>query len=273
MALSALDPDFDIEALRSRIFAPDRPRLAAAIDARVGTRNARVVWARLAERDVFPRGFAENPDREFGEVCSACWRPGDARGPTVRCAACGDALGRARSSPPSVALAVALASDPNGVAAAEALACEARARLAPWGTRALSRVVWWWLPRDWVHSLGDARAAVRPYLFDDAEGAGVVAADARSIAAENPRFAALSARAVRDWRSVRSLAWDDTARAVGWAHLAERGDVIEYGGPTGQRFADLPNPFAPVSDIWSTGYALVRVTADAIVLGVASGTR
>jgi hypothetical protein len=55
-----------------------------------------------------------------------------------------------------------------------------------------------------------------------------------------------------------------------WRLAADRGLVVpssvDRPQAAGRSMADLPNPFAPLVEVWATGYAFADVTGDAIHL-------
>jgi len=241
----------DNEACARRLLRPRRPDLAAAMAAFSGVDDPREAWARLA-----PPARADGPPRRF-------------RG-------CGDGVFDAPSSPEQ---AIALCADPVGFVEAERLAWEAVSRLRDWGCPQPAALVW---------KLGWARFW-RAIEFDRALATALAVAEWAAMSAPGDAFAAarvnaddlaarLSATGVECWGD----AFRDTWGATCWPlAVASRGAVARPPGGVpsyfwddagaalaGRPLAGLPDPFALLASLWTTGYAIEAVTRDALVLVV-----
>lgn len=170
-----------------------------------------------------------------------------------------------RDAPTSVAMAVALASDTRGVAAAEQLAWEVVARLAPWSPWRPSRVQW---------------RVVDPVRWTSAHGHGggpwrlpaqcVVVALHRADDPTRGMPASLT-RSLRRGGPYGANAHRDLDRAWLWGYAASRGLRVPALDAAPRALCDMgfhevADPFAPLLRLWSTGYALQAVTPDAITL-------
>ena len=261
-----------------------------------GIADVRQLWEALLARDLIPEDWADDPRRAFDsggrrgigaggrEVwlgTEAQWPRGAPPDPLVpmfdergNLIAYGGAYHRIECvllpHPPSVAVAVALASDPRGVATAEACARELAARLAPWKAATPSeRVVWrvsgvsGVLPQDGVSVREAAPAlatAVDAALVQMARGApdAVPRLAFAAPCADDEYAAGVWRRAAADPRaSVMSLA-DDVVTGQSWAPVPER--------VAGRRYRDLPDPFAPALDLWNLGYGFGGVLDDGAVV-------
>ncbi len=172
--------------------------------------------------------------------------------------------------------AVIVAADPRGIMAAEALARQVVAALAPWGAPAPTRVVWRFTEID---------ATQRPRSHESFPGgqwASFCATHAlggrRGFTAEQER---LRASIVGDDRA-DALRWEGAAvvdfvhwrRWVAASQLALRVTAPEYVAETnpsvrallGRPFAELPDPFGPLVDLWWRGYGLEAIGQDTVAL-------
>lgn len=173
-------------------------------------------------------------------------------------------------APPTIDACLALASDPDGIAAAEAHAEEALARLAPWRSAAGGGVIW-----RIGGPLRDTRWALceELRLFDFLQHG-----EARVW--ESPAHTAFAARA---HDAGKGAFWVLAQRhACGdqfWRSAAERGEraPLERSGVldevlrpppavAGRPFAEIPNPFEPLLAIWELGYVPADFTGGSAVL-------
>lgn len=217
------------------------------------TTDPRAAWKQLATAGVIPGGWVEDPRRAFAREIDE---------PMVRGYA-------AQPHPPTLAMCVALASDVPGVLAAEMLAREAVARLAPWGVPQPQRATW---------RLVDVAVVPPSYAYDhpwflNRPTSALVRNGSRgwvTTRSEMPRAAwgnaHETARLLRgDWKTQgaagRRVA---PAREYAGARITAVGDAPRALWKT--RLRDLPNPFEPVVGVWETGYALHEITEQAAVL-------
>ncbi|MFB7718633.1 hypothetical protein [Nocardia sp. NPDC056100] len=172
-------------------------------------------------------------------------------------------------SPPAAAV-IALTLDVEGVMRAEAAARTAIERLAVWGVPKTDRIVWRIggpVNRPNRDTNPHPRAEVLVKLLRDqwtfsewwalfgALGPGLLCTDPRSLFLER-------------------AAWHLTLSRA-WCLLAEREFVvpssIDCPQAVGHLLADLPNPFAALLEVWSTGYAFADIHDDTIHLIAAEG--
>lgn len=254
--------------LAGRVLRPARARLPEAIacvtslwhnSLTVG--NPAEAWEALESRGLLPPGTVGDARRRFVAPCDACNGEGRvveydprARATVVRngrvgyvpCTACGDARRRGPGTvlaphPACVRDACLLAGDWPGVLAAEALATEACARLAPWGFPRPRAVAWRVVDRAWRYSRTAptwrklAGVASRPHGFEYARVGTRPAFDRHDAALRD------ADPGLAEW----------TRGAV--ANLL----LFEAAWPP-----PAPNPFAPLVDLWRAGYALGEVDAE-----------
>lgn len=270
----------------ARVLNPSRPRLddARAVADDLATRDAAALWEALAARAVIPLDWVAHPARAFEDprwrvstepqpdgtvalpIRGAPGAPSEddagllalARAMAQRAGDAGlHAAALERLAPPTVPACVAFASDPEGVATAEALAREVMARLAPWATPQPPLVLWrvcgrWHVTGE--RAWGPLRVASTPRMILPRLGAAM----RRRSGEDTPTWSARG----------------DAVSAAAWRDAASSGRVVPatlLDGPlpaavAGRRFADLPDPFAPLVALWNTGYALEAITPRAVVL-------
>jgi hypothetical protein len=154
-----------------------------------------------------------------------------------------------------------LSADPEGVFSAEAAARTGVERLIPWGVPATDRIVW--------RVGGPPTAPMRATM-------------------PHPRAEVLRRLFFQEWRSslgtvhydhvpgldlvslfAARAAWHVRLNRV-WCLAADRGLVVpssvDHPQAAGRSMADLPNPFAPLIEVWAAGYAFADVRGDAIHL-------
>jgi hypothetical protein len=230
------------EAFATRVLNPNRGRLAEVDAALAGLTCVETAWQRLVDRGLVPRAWFDHPVRDFCE-------PHDLRARSRR--------------PTSMAACRALASDVDGVEAAEAHLLEAVRRLEPWGAPSVARAVWCvgGSPRGSLYR-ALAHASVSSYRGD----------------VDHARWRAWSDEALELDRRVSSApgvagleaTWD--AVAAHWWQIAarERWPVMPKtvaGQPrrvrerlTGRLIRHLASPFEPLLEVWWSGYARGPIT-------------
>ncbi len=163
---------------------------------------------------------------------------------------------RWRDSEPAVRadVATALAADVSGVEAAESAIASLRVALAAWGTTLGPQIRWSPFERD--------ADAVTGLLAEPLRVAceAVAVGDTRSIVGERTRqLSRIVHEAVRERFPERPLLAQAIAHAAfvdGWLRAAA--------------LADLPDPVAPLRELWSTGYGLVVADGTGVTLEIPS---
>lgn len=218
------------EELRARVLLPDRPQLAAAKKVARRATGGASAWEAMATAGLIPEAWVGSRARFFYS---------------------GD-MSRLQNRPMNVDQAVALASDPEGVATAEALAVETARRL-----------------RDWRPVGGESPPGVASFLWLTQRWPPPVRGVGRYV--EEAVLAIVGALPVVErtdgavWQAQVYLRLRD-----GWDEFVAAGlrvpAVKNYLGgrvelvTTGRAFADLPNPYAPLVDLWCTGYMLELIS-------------
>ncbi|MDB4929062.1 MAG: hypothetical protein JWM10_1546 [Myxococcaceae bacterium] len=174
------------------------------------------LWEALATRGLVPDAWIDDPTRRF------------------------HGGGRA---PATMTEAVLLASDAEGIAAAEALARETALRLGPWLQRGPPRTVRWRLV-DWSLFLSDRW---RDHLVEAPGGAAVgallrsaVGAAGAAMTYRRPSLTAAGVEVAESPNVFRELA-ESVASIVSAAEL----------------WSAAPDPFAPLLTLWARGYGLL----------------
>lgn len=159
------------------------------------------------------------------------------------------------------------ASDPEGITRAENLAIEALSRLSIFGVEAPLRCFWRTTRRDLNPSNqrreGTSENFKRLYEF--------VPAWLRRSANIGEDTSALMSEINR---TLEGPIAQDAYFAALWSQAQEKRYVVPASSPqypvpekiAGQRFADLPDPFVPIMEIWSLGYIPDSLIAAGVVL-------
>lgn len=253
-----------------RVFAPSRPQLDRVREALVGVDEPSEAWEILAARDLIPVPWTSANARQIVAV-------------GARCEACGDRaefMGHVRGCereniPATVCAAATLASDPEGIAAAEQLALVSFERMYGDVAAAQPRVLWRVEPPDYsapIHQRrpGHARAkSAKPGTWE----------------CFKPFIDALGARPV-DRAPPRSQHWRDglwvpegTPRGTEsyiarsafhllhwpWIDALHRDAVNHWSWALSVR-EKRPNPFTPLCEVWALGYAVEIVDDQLVVL-------
>lgn len=218
-----------------------------------GLRDPAEAWELLATRDVIPRSWAERaPARHRVRceclVCAVHTRPSV----RSRCPACRGAGWSAGdgAAPPTIRGCLTLASDPDGVERAEALARELSVRL---GARCAGDPAIEW------------RVIAAPWTFRREPAADGPLA--RALWGTNERHGSYH-RLDPVGEHPRYIAPMKALRAVcdaGGSHIAAS-DVfgqVAWEGPE-------PNPYDALVAIWLAGYAVADVSDDGVTLAAAS---
>lgn len=279
------------------LFAPTRPRLAEALEAITGLDAdvAREIVAAgpltwnphngLEWRAARPDGAREfrwtGPLRSMFESTQEAWETLAARG-IIPEAWAAQAQRRfygaeGRALPRDVRASLVFASDPDGIAQAEALGREVAERLGPWNDGRTPQIVWRVLP--------DGASAVVPNLVAGGRYLAAIAALLR----ESPNATPPTLVRARRGRSAESLA--ATARvdqacaalirvAAAWrrGRLLDDAASVEVRAPDGPAAVLVPtawrakwtsqlgDPFEPAEQLWRMGYGLLDVNRRSVVL-------
>ncbi len=229
------------------------------------------VWEALALRDVIPAAWLDDGARRF--VASAeCALPDEDALPLDGW----DAPCVGLSVPAGLATALALARDPGGALRAESLALEALARMAPLCAHPVPTAPLLWR----IDNDPAARATVSTRAADDRTGGRAIATVASLVdrhlgpAPEREASDRVDANLV-PWsdapgRTLAHLAHLDRAYALRWRALCDADARITAGahpGLDGVRFVDLADPWAPLVELWQSGWGvdLWRVSGVALV--------
>ncbi|WP_125810541.1 hypothetical protein [Actinoplanes sp. ATCC 53533] len=266
-----LTPPF--EELAVHWLDPSRPALAEA-RAVVGTAATPAqAWDRVQAAGLLPDAWATGFHTMRGATVRH--RYGNCRTPCL----CDP--GTVADRPARVHDVVVYAGDAEGIRHAEALAREGMARLHPWCLRPpADRLVW-------AVSRGSARMrGVHLNALNPVRGKVQRALDARDDrtffdtlnqftdverairATGNPAFKRLHPLGLVDLIAL-SASWDRACAL----DLTVPGGFVYPVPAEGQRFAELPDPFAPWRAMWQTGYAPWAVTDEDGVLLAAPALR
>lgn len=231
------------EAFAARVLEPKRARLAEVDAALTGLTCAETAWQRLIDGGLVPRAWFDHPTRDFCEPHNA---------------------GARSRRPTSIAACRALASDVDGVEAAEAHLLEAVRRLVPWGAPSVARVVWCvgGSPKGSL-SRALAHASVSSFRVEvDGERWREWSDESRALerrVSSAPGIAALEAT----WDAVAAHWWQIAARER-WPVMPE----TLAGQPrrvrerlAGRLIRHLASPFDPLLEVWWLGYARGEITA------------
>ena len=230
----------DWNELLTGLMKPRRPQLGVVRQAVEGAADGRSAWDALVHEDLVPTDAFQR--QMYCVPCGSC--PIDENGDLAysQCPACSPA-GFVFAYPRSVAASVTLASDPEGVTRAEALAQEAARRLRLWNVNIGDGIRWQ------VESLAGTRnsGCMRPPLT-------VVQANAR----------AWMQRAMREAQVIG----DDAAKLETDAFVCWQGqriyDALMHEGV--EPYATRPNPYTPLVEILQLGYTLRRVDEEGTAL-------
>jgi hypothetical protein len=236
--------DDDYLALARRALRPHRPRLREARAVVEGIADPQVAWDRLSASGIMPDLAAFDPGRTF-ERAGFGGKP----------------------YPPTIPMAVALASDSASVVAVEDLARVCAMRL-PGSRSALT--VRWRLGRLTQHDLlkvppREPTGLLHTMLLgihDEAPTTEWDTEPAWVIHPQVPRRRWPSRRECRDRVALGRLTREISAAEL-WQSAALYGYRLTEAGPC---VAELPDPFEPLFAIWRSGYAIDVIEEDAIVL-------
>jgi hypothetical protein len=243
----------DLDALAARVFKPDRSTLGAARAAVEGIVDPREAWSALAEGGLIPPEWIEDPLRRF--VVASRSQKKHAGEPKRRERVAGWVV---QAYPARVADAITIAASAASVAEAET-----HAREAARGFGASPEVpVVWRVEARWQPT------AIRWRYFREAYGLVPgyhTVADARHNAL---RFAlALRAASGHNGYVVGDVnAYELWRLAAMTLERFPQTHQKPWERFTGQRFAEVPNPVAPVLAVWALGFGVGAIREDAIVL-------
>jgi hypothetical protein len=273
----------DLALLAAGVLRPRRARAREARAAVKGVDSARRAWSALDRAGLVPAHWVGGRDRRFIRDPLE-WRiPGDRDH---------------AATPPSIAACVAFASDPDGAAAAEALASVVAARLAPWAlglprprrgalghvfrefmgrqppppVHACPRILWRCAsPRAWkpYHDY-----ALRPrealHLAGCGTGFGLTRWRPWCLPAALRRRVGLCVARLVEAQVDGARAWDEAVtldRIVPPDSAWLRSVLLKFPPAlVGQRFSGLADPFAPLMALWATGYAIEAIGEHTVTL-------
>lgn len=265
---------------------PHRRKVASVVEKFASPGPA---WRALAARGLLPPSFATPRRRYFRlsekVVCARCRGKGRVGGYSgdpdeweedawtcSECTSQGAVIGSEidLDVPPSLDACIALASDPEGVSAAEAFAEEAAKGLARWGFPWDGRMIW--RVSGPLHvckwSFSEALRIFDFLQHGDKEVWKSAASTAFAERVHDVRTGVFYTRAQRHacgdqfWRAASARGDVVPATVSGVSDEALRPPAQIVGRP----FAELPNPFAPLLSIWELGYVPVNVAPGPIVL-------
>lgn len=244
--------DLEYAALAERLLRAEAPHLEEARAVASGCADARELWERLAARGLIDVSWIEDPRREFGLVTPDSSGSYRERRRTVS------------SEAPSMAAAITLAADVEGVTTAESLAREVAAGLASWRGHQPDRVRWWIARDEAAGAVGELSPIVTRSPTVRAYWALSVANTGRSrrverIASAQVNLAATAARC--SIGLAQQLATDIESQRE-WQIAVE--DRWQYNRV---EFARLTCPFRALLALWERGYVLVDIDAAAVTLG------
>jgi hypothetical protein len=177
--------------------------------------------------------------------------------------------GTPQRHPATVGACVAIAADPEGVVAVEALALEFAARLAAAGMRTASRLRWR------VGRLTDHNLLVRPPREPTGELHSMLLSvheddEATVWEPGGPSWVTHADLPLRFWPSSEDFADGTTfgriQREISASELWQSAALYGYRFDNGARPADLRDPFEPLFDVWRRGYAIDTLIDDTLVL-------
>ncbi len=247
------------------------PRTGSTLEARDAVPkdgDPREAWETLAARGLIPADWIDHPRRAFAVDARRAVAAGLATDvtPTVRIHGQGPAV--LLASPPDPLVTFVLGRDAVGVATAEDLARELVARLAPFasaGTPQPDRVAWS-IVMSTPSSLpltdrtGLGRLPVASALVSDAT---------RASRFDLGRYKNLVRRG--DLNRIHDIIARPVIDDIRWRAAVAEGLAFGTHGAVpksvaGRSFRDVASPFDALIELWRTGYAVQRVTAEAIFL-------
>jgi hypothetical protein len=247
-------PDYDEVA--HQLMRPSRKGLDVVVEALEGVSDGDEAWEVLAARSLIPMAWAGDESRSFRAEARDRW--GRMRRATV-------------TSPPDVRSAIALATDPDGVLAAERLAREFASSLRAWDQREPSHFEWAVLDRrgmldvyrgPWPSQL---ERALRKIRLSTAERAW---AEGRAATAANVEWS--DSYVPAGLREALSL-------AEFWRVMVEVDARFPVVDPVpeawqGERVAAVPCALAALLGLWGLGYALVSFDGERAQLAAPMAT-
>lgn len=258
------------ESFAQRIFAPVRPQLDAVREALLGVDEPAEAWEILAARDLIPVPWTSAGARQIVSVGVRCERCGD------RAEFMGHERGCERENiPATVTAAATLASDPEGIAAAEQLAMVCFERLYGDVAAAQPRLLWRVDPPDASAPLGERRPgharakSAKPGTWECFKPV-LDALASRTADRPPPRY--------QRWRDGL---WVPEATPRGsepylarsafhywhapWVDALHRDAVNHWSWALSVR-EKRPNPFTPLCEAWALGYAIELVDDQLVLL-------
>lgn len=247
----------DLEGLAACILRPDRSALAAACAA-VGAAGPRQAWMALAREGLIPSDWLDTEARQFVVTTRPGARRSNEDAPRRRIAGC-----LVQANPVRAVDAIALAASACSAVVAEAHAREAARRI---GISPHVPVLWRIEPR-WRPT------AHRWKRFTHHFGHMILGAHS-GVLLEAERIARRFAEALRRGSGHNGAVEGDVHMREVWRLASTTPALVPpmlkawepWGRFAGQPFADVPNPLDPWIDVWSLGFGIDVLRAEAIVL-------
>jgi hypothetical protein len=261
------------------LLAPARVRLAEAQAAVGRTRSPLLAWERLATAALLPFEHVDSPTRRF---CIGRWQL--ARRPAELCDTMqlaehdGDHMFTSMpfspkvrvvsSRPMTVGAAARFVADLATVLEVEALAREAVLRLRAWrpvATFASAITVVWAVTSVDRTPLGHL-GGERMLLLQSMSLTGLIAEHLRGVkghfgAGTRPRSRVQTIAACAEAWELAATQGLRLGEGLRWQPAKHYGAALR-----GKRFSEVPNPFAPVVEIYKRGYAVRAITGDNVTL-------
>ncbi|MGW4369346.1 hypothetical protein ACWEKT_27255 [Nocardia takedensis] len=273
--------EIDYAELGRRLFVPRRADPSVAEAAMTRTRSARAAWLDLFGDDGSRRTFLHyRPCRScdgspFSSHVDYDWDDVPEVNDYVcgRCAGTGADPWSEESPYPQTSHVLALGDSVEAVRFAERRALEAAALLADWGLPPVERVIWRIGDLEEIRNRFSHR--VLPYEVNSAVGEvlrGGRGSGATDVA-ESIRSEPVPRALFDPHDDVHELARTHAA----WEQAACDGSLVtewdtsrclwERSAPTpGTPFADMPNPYTPLLEVWAAGFGVERIEEGALVL-------
>lgn len=225
-----------IRHLVRRFNCPERPNLEHALSVVDGASHPEIAWERVCFARILVPSWHGRASREFAVI------PDESKYVTR------DEV-ETQEFPTSVADVISVAADYSSIYIAEVCAMSLAERLAPWRGKHTRRMVWHWFdepPQRTVYmspALDSARDTVDDSLEEN--GVDISSLQPTKEEADLPLLVRRTIAAARGWEMASENDW-----LLG-------GSRWPFNHKNKTRFRELENPFAPLLDLWKTGYLTV----------------